>query len=274
MDRFLFGGRGQRISSQPLYLPLNSLSFYQLDAGEQHRGSTSSSIFYLAANNPGKQQPRLGPSSLPERCCMAKEREGRRRLREREGEREKWREGDRKQEEMQRGSVYKCMWDIEEMVKREKEMEREMENRQSGWRRKRKRENNCVWIFFQTLFFLPRALSCSCCSFSSSRCDVQVVFWACLNPIPPLSPLSSYVSSVCLHTQTFSPFLQLSDIACHPLTFSTFFFPHSWFYFSILLEGHGDGHVNSIQSTGACQQPIFIIANVGWWWRQPYSELL
>lgn len=93
MDRFLFAGCGLSIifhvslilflsPSLSLCLPLYSLSFYQLDAGEQYRGSTSSSIFYLAANNPGQQQPRLGPSSLPEKCCKEEEREGGKRQRE------------------------------------------------------------------------------------------------------------------------------------------------------------------------------------------------
>lgn len=90
MDRFLFGERGMSSVFHvslifSLSVSLSPLS--PLDAGEQHRGSTSSSIFYLASNNPGQQQPRLGPSSLPEKCCKEEEREGRRRLREGGGER-------------------------------------------------------------------------------------------------------------------------------------------------------------------------------------------
>lgn len=52
MDRFLFRGHGQHISCEPLCFPLNSFSFDQLDAGDKHRGSTSSFIFYLVDNNP------------------------------------------------------------------------------------------------------------------------------------------------------------------------------------------------------------------------------
>ena len=83
MDRFLFGGRGlSSVFHVNLILSLSiSLSFSHFTPSlstnsmqeKQHRGSTSSSIFYLAANNPGQQQPRLGPSSLPEKKKKEKE---------------------------------------------------------------------------------------------------------------------------------------------------------------------------------------------------------
>lgn len=117
-NRFSFGGRGRPISCQPLRLRLNSPSPCQLDAGEQHRGSTNSSIFYLAANNPGRQQPRLGPSSRTGKVLQW-EREGRREL-------EQWGNGEKeveKQEEMQRGRrVCVCVY-MQAYVRRRREGE-------------------------------------------------------------------------------------------------------------------------------------------------------
>lgn len=95
MDSFLFGGCGlsnafhvSLILSLSLSPLLYSLYFYQLDAGEEHRGSTSSSIFYLPANNPSQQQPRPRPSSLPEKCCVEEGKGVQRKTERRNGERE------------------------------------------------------------------------------------------------------------------------------------------------------------------------------------------
>lgn len=150
MDRFLFGGRGlSRVFHVSLILsfclPLYSLCFYQLDAGEQHRGSTSSSIFYLPANNPGQQQPRLGPSSLLEKCCKQEEREGRRRQRERE----RGGNGERKVESRRKfsvggESVYASVGDGEGNGK------------ETEWVKEKEKERihcNCVWNFYELFFF-------------------------------------------------------------------------------------------------------------------------
>lgn len=119
-----------------------------------------------------------------------------------------------------------------------------MENRQSGW--KRKRERNCLDLFSN--FFLPRALSCSCCNFSWSPCDAQVVLWGRLSPIPRLSSLSLPILLCAIFASPHSDIQSLFDWLI-TLSSST----HD------STSRHGVGHVTT---TGASQQPIFTMARV------------
>lgn len=117
-------------------LPLYPFSLHQLDAGEQHRGPTSSSIFYLPANNPGQQQeqqqqrqrqPRPGPSSLPEKWCkQGRERKGGEGGRGPREEEEEEKEGGGKEGVNLAWEVSVCMQE------KKKEKEREMEKKQRG----------------------------------------------------------------------------------------------------------------------------------------------
>lgn len=145
--------------------------------------------------------------------------------------------------------VYVRHW---KKVEREKSMEREMERRETGWRRNRKKkEYNCVWIFLQT--FLPIAILCRCCNFSLPRCDVQVAFWACLSPILPLSSLFTPILLCVFFWSPHSDIQSLPSVEWYCL-FSThlfYFCFHLWFCYSVLLEGHVDGHATSSQYTGA-----------------------
>lgn len=93
-------------------------------------------------------------SQKKKKCCKEEEREGRRRLREGGGERK---DGEREVESRSVGGecVYASACETWKKMERETEMEREMENRQSGWRRKRKREYiaSVSGIFTNFFFF-------------------------------------------------------------------------------------------------------------------------
>lgn len=93
---------------------------------------------------------------------------------------------------------------------REKERQRETENRQSGWRRNGGYTETVTGIFKNFFFFLPAAILGSCCSFSSSHCNVQVAFWARTH------------THTHIRTSHHSPAWTLASSRCHFSSVSTF----------------------------------------------------
>lgn len=243
MDRFWFRGHGQHISCEPLCFPLNSFSFYQLDAGDKHRGSTSSFIFYLVDNNPVRDP-------VPSRKGSARRERGRA---EGDGETaeemEKWRDRGKKEWGIQRGrKVSASTADTEKKKKREKEME----NRVGKGERKRKQ----LWLaffFFFTNFFVPIAISGSCCNF----CPNVKYRWLSERSISTLIPICVFFLSAHSNIESLSSLEWYYLLYTHLIYFS----PHSFMISPLYLAAWWQLSYG-LHLVGECQQTDSILQRI------------